>query len=333
MNTKNHQSRAFALAIATIRSDAEALDDAPRQQLGRGEGQRDPGTLYGWHIVTDADGVRYMVLHARHYSVTAVPLVEGRRPEVSRSGPDVVRFNLRPGDTLEAGERAGPLFDSGQVYDLNTLITKPEPERAPAPAPAPAPEPEPEPEPGPCDATDTPADPSETATPGSADACKAGNTAGEKLASPQAVRPRARLFQSSARMVAPRGQIRAAKVKARMPGAPPADETQAARRSRPWAGETSRRRQSRCHTMRRRKSLRPPPRRSMPLRTRRRCARRRHVPPRNARAEDAPHYIAADTRPPPSLPCIPDKRWTLTAPCPTWESWHPCRQKAGRAAS
>lgn len=107
------------------------IGDAPRQQLGRGEGQRDPGTLYGQHIVTDADGVRYMVLHARHHSVTAVPLVEGQRPEVSRSGPDVVRFNLNPNDTLEAGERAGPLFDTGKVYDLNALQEKDAPQ-APA---------------------------------------------------------------------------------------------------------------------------------------------------------------------------------------------------------
>ena len=75
MSTKDHQARAFALAIASIRSDADALDDAPHQQLGRGEGQRDPGTLYDHHIVTDADGVRYMVLHARHHTVVAVPMV------------------------------------------------------------------------------------------------------------------------------------------------------------------------------------------------------------------------------------------------------------------
>lgn len=198
----------------------------------------------------------------------------------------MVRFNLRPGDTLETGERTGPLYDTGKVYDLNTLSAKPEPVPVPVPVPVPSP----------CDATDAPADPSETSTPASADACKAGDTAGEKLASPQAVKPRARLFQPPARMVVPRGQIRAAKVKTRMPGAPPADETQAASRSKPWAGETPRFQQSRCHTMEMRKSLRLPLRRSMRLRTRRRCARRRHAPPRKAWPDDASDYSVTTRR-------------------------------------
>lgn len=257
--------------VASAKPEPEPVPSTPRQQLGRGEGQRDPGTLYGWHIVTDTDGVRYMVLHARHHTVVAVPLVEGRRPEVSRSGPDVVRFNLRPGDTLETGERAGPLFDTGKVYDLNTLRAKPEPE----------------PEPGDGAIPDIPA---------------------------KSVKPRARLFQSSARMVVPRGQIRAAKVKVKMPGAPPEDETRAASRSRPWAGETSRRRQSRCCTMRRRKALRLPLRRSMPLRTRRRCARRRHAPPHNARADDAPHLLFLVLDPLGNIPVFEPGGPTTTRP-------------------
>lgn len=87
------------------------------QLLGLGEGRRNPGTLWDYAIVTDGT-TRYVVQHARHHTVIAIPLKAGERPQFHNGAG--VRFNLQDGCRLEPGERAGPLYDTGKRLDINT---------------------------------------------------------------------------------------------------------------------------------------------------------------------------------------------------------------------
>lgn len=118
------------VATGPVRSHTTGSTDVSRvidhvpvdRRVGVGLGQFDPGALPQNAVLEDAEGKRWLVMRGRHDWVKAQPVQEGVKPEPSADA--ATRFNLREGDSLEPGEKAGPLFNTGEVFDWDSLKFK-----------------------------------------------------------------------------------------------------------------------------------------------------------------------------------------------------------------